>query len=167
MKSIFNSLLFLLFFLVHSAHAQSVTTCSDLREARNVEVASGGAISFGIRQPRAGETYIFSITPGTATEVSWGIGGTLTEEIIPLPPYREFVTGGTLSSNTLAYTATGAEWDLGPFVSTINGTATLSVRCQASARGIPTLSQWGLLGTGLLLTLTAALHFRTRRRFPQ
>ena len=174
LKKLFSKIVFVSVasFFSLSTHAQSSLECVDLKNSVDIPVTGAGEISRYIKaSPRPGDVYIFTMTPGTATAASWIIEGAVGREFVILPPVVTVMTGGTLS-NTLTYTGTGDEWTIHARVNSINGTATLSLRCISAEDagpplGIPTLSQWGLFGTGLLLTLATAFHFRPRRRRPQ
>lgn len=109
-----------------------------------------------------GDTFTFTMTPGTATTAAWRIvndsSGT---------PGSTLTPGGTVS-NTLTYTVTvaSASAPVGFFVDSIDGTGTITASCRSGAlstNAVPTLSEWGLLLTSAVVALGTFVALRRRK----
>ena len=112
----------------------------------------------------AGDVFTFTMTPqspGAATTASWRIVSDGTGR-----PSSILAAGGTVSS-TLTYTVTApGNMGVGFYVDSINGAARITGSCSPAggsvvATAVPTLSEWGLILTGLTL---AGIGFAMLRR---
>jgi hypothetical protein len=112
----------------------------------------------------AGDVFTFTMapqSPGAATAASWRIVSDGSGD-----PSSTLAGGGTVSS-TLTYTVTApGNMGVGFYVDSINGTARITGSCSPSGRtvaatAVPTLSEWGLILTGVML---AGIGFAALRR---
>lgn len=109
-----------------------------------------------------GDTFTFTMTPGTATTAAWRIVNNGSGA-----PASTLTPGGTVS-NTLTYTVTvaSAGTPVGYYVDALNGTATITASCRSGAlntKAVPTLSEWSLLLTSAALALVTFVALRRRK----
>ena len=163
-KQFFRKTAFMALISVASfAGAQEGPSSSCATFALNDTISNPSATKGNYLAVAVGDTFTFTMTPGTASSASWRIvndGSGL--------PASTLTAGGTVS-NTLTYTVTVANVGVGVgyYVDSINGTATLTASCRSgsaiNATAVPTLSEWGLLLTGAALALASAVAMRRRR----
>ncbi|GAB2485735.1 hypothetical protein GCM10027082_40880 [Comamonas humi] len=133
-------------------------TCASYALSQEVEpgATDGAGVSVAV-----GDTFTFTMTPGTATSASWRIVSDGSGS-----PGSTLTPGGTVSG-TLTYTVTAANPSapVGYYVDSVNGTATITASCRKTvpATAVPSLSEWGLLLTSGLLAMASGMVLRRRR----
>ena len=133
-------------------------TCATYVINEEVTTTNGNIASVAV-----GDTFTFTMTPGTATSAAWRIVNDASGS-----PASTLTPGGTVSS-TLTYTVTvaSAGAPVGYFVDALNGTANITAssrsRAAVSATPVPTMSEWGLLLMGMALAVATAFSLRRRQ----
>ena len=103
--------------------AQLIEGCETYQNGETFEVNQPGPVHLGPASTvvEVGDRYIVSVTPGTAKNVAWRIAG-------PLGTGSTLVRGG-VAGTKINYVVQRSGVGILPYIETIDGTATMQVRC--------------------------------------